>query len=1095
MSQLKIYKASAGSGKTFRLTVDYLKLVLTGEWSYRHILAVTFTNKATAEMKSRVMSELHALSQGADTAVLQVLKRELQLHELELARRAQRALKRILHDYSRFSISTIDSFFQRVIKSFNRELGINSAYSVELDENSILDEAVDRLILSVEDDLRLRAWLKDFAENKITEGRGWNLKADIVQLGREIYNDAFRSLNEELYEKLNDKEFISWYRGELNRIIHQFEKTLQGFGRGGEAVMAEHGVSIDDFKSKQRGPATSFAKLSNGNYSFTATALKAAADIDQWTVKNAPEAARTAAVRLMEILANAVSFNEKNAAYYYTARLITDQLYVLGILVDLRKMVQEICQEKGLVLISDSGYFIRQIIDNSDTPFVYEKTGVVYQNFMIDEFQDTSALQWDNFKPLVVNSLAEDHFNLVVGDVKQAIYRWRKGDWNLLAGKLNESLDHFGTDTQLLNQNWRSCGNIIRLNNTIFTVAPQLLQEHVDAEHESAGLDELKPIPEIYADRLQEIGRGELKDEGYFRLRFMETGRDRQDENLELVKSEMLECIKNLQQKGVKARQIAVLVREKKEARIIAELFLQEKNKEENHGFNFDILSNESLYLNNSRLVNFVVALMHCFIEPDDPIVQATINYLYYSYLYPLLKEAGRLPDFSDPAKRQGSLDFSVAYQPQLNEQFEELASDENSLQRYLQSDLFQQLVAGKSLQEMVYSLCEKFSLFSVSNELAYLQAFVDQLAVFERGNASEVTTFLHWWTENSGKITIPVAETIDAISILTIHKSKGLEFDHVLIPFADWSMQPSGHHAPLLWCAPDCAPFDALKLVPVKYGKLLENSIFRKEYLTEKFNTYIDNLNLLYVAFTRAKAGLYAWAQASGKMATVGDLLQHTVQQTAMRGGDLLKLSDMTDESGQIVEWGKFFLTEEKKEESVQNLLLNRFSFSDFRKQLAVRNPVQDFFNAEGPWQGAVNKGKVIHEILSEIRHADELERAVHKAVFAGKVNEDERDALTLEIDRMLSDPEVKEWFDGSYRVLTERSILHASEQGIKRPDRIMIGPDQQVVVVDYKSGEHEMEKYYRQVRNYKALLRQCGYPNVKAYVWYTRINKRVEV
>ena len=1096
MARLKIYKASAGSGKTFRLAIDYLKLILKNEVTYRHILAVTFTNKATAEMKSRVLDELYKLSVGRNTAYQQVLQAELNMQEWEITERARKALKRILHDYSRFSISTIDSFFQRVIKAFNRELGINSAYSVELDENTILEEATDRLILSVEEDLRLRAWLKEFAENKITEGRGWNLKNDILQLGKEIYNDSFRSLNEELYQKLNDKNFISDYRSELNKIIHLFEKTMQSFGNGGNHIIAENGLAVDDFKRKKSGPANSFTKLANGDYSFTQTAIKAASDLEEWYVKNAEEHVKSVSSKLMEVLRNALDFHEHNIKNYNSARLITDQLYVLGILVDLREKVKEICQEKGLVMISDSGHFIKEIIDGSDAPFVYEKTGVVYNHFMIDEFQDTSALQWENFKPLIINSLAEDHYDLVVGDVKQAIYRWRKGDWNLLAGKLNDSLGFFGTDTEVLDKNWRSCGNIVRLNNTIFTLAPAILQQHFESELEKIDPTErtgLRPISEIYAGQFQQTGKTELSSNGSFRIKFLEASREKQEDNEELVKAEMIEKIKDLQSRGVPASRMAVLVREKKEARIIAELFLLEKNKPENHEFNFDVLSNESLYLNNSRLVGFVVAVMLYFLTPDNPIILATLNFYYYSYLYPALNDAGLLPDFSEGEEIQTSLDFTKAYQPHIPEQFEDLDNEANGLVRFLKSESFRKLISGKSLQEMVYTISEKFNLFSIKNELAYLQAFIDQLAQYERGNASELSSFLSWWDDNAEKTTIPVAESIDAINILTIHKSKGLEFDHVFIPFCDWSILPNASHAPLLWCSPNKPPFDGLKLVPVKYGTRLAKSIFSNEYFTEKYNTYIDNLNLLYVAFTRAQSGLYAWSKTTGKMNTVGDLLQKSVIQDSELPEHSLKLKDFFNEKESLIEYGSFFCDEADKANDIRNILLGQFSFADFRKFLSIRKNTQDFFNPK-EWAIAVNKGRIIHEILAGISHRDELKRSVKKAVFAGKISEKEAGEYYTEIEKMINDKEVANWFDGSYRVINERNILTNGPHGIKRPDRIMI-KDGQLVVVDYKSGEQESEKHKMQMRSYITLLKQCGYTNVKGFLWYTRFNKRIAV
>ena len=454
MSQLKVYKASAGSGKTFRLAIEYMKLALTNESNYRHILAVTFTNKATAEMKSRIIGELHHLAKGKHSVYMDVLTKELNWHPMQVERQAQLVLKRILHDYSRFSISTIDSFFQRVIKAFNRELGINAAYNVELDEKSILEEAADRMIQSVENDPKLLEWLDAFASDKIREGKGWNLKKDILRLGNEIYNETFKSLDDSLYEKLNDRAFLKDYRAKLSKIIVLYENKMKSLGQEGLNILAMEGLSAEDFKGKGRGPAASFQKLKDLNFEPSNTVLQAAGDASAWVTATVKEPTKSqllavAETRLMPKLQEAIRLIETEKRKYITAKLIVNQLYTLGILVDLRKSVKELCREKGIVLISDSGHLLKDVIADSETPFVYEKTGSVYSHFMIDEFQDTSGLQWNNFRPLISNSLSENNLGMVVGDVKQAIYRWRSGDWRLLAGKLGESFPVFGLQNEV----------------------------------------------------------------------------------------------------------------------------------------------------------------------------------------------------------------------------------------------------------------------------------------------------------------------------------------------------------------------------------------------------------------------------------------------------------------------------------------------------------------------------------------------------------------------------------------------------------------------------------------------------------------------
>lgn len=1130
MSQLKVYKASAGSGKTFRLAIEYMKLALTNESNYRHILAVTFTNKATAEMKSRIIGELYHLAKGKPSVYMDVLTRELGWQPMQVERQAQLVLKRILHDYSRFSISTIDSFFQRVIKAFNRELGINAAYNVELDEKNILEEAADRLIQSVEDDPKLLEWLDAFASDKIREGQGWNLKKDILRLGNEIYNETFKSLNESLYEKLNDRAFLREYRGKLSKIIALYENRLKSLGQEGLNLLAMEGLSADDFKMKGRGPAAGFQKMKDLTFTLNKTTIEATTEVSAWVTASVKEPLKSklesvAQEKLMPKMQEAVRLLETQTRSYITAKLIVNQLYTLGILVDLRKAVKDLCREKGIVLISDSGHLLKDVIADSETPFVYEKTGSVYSHFMIDEFQDTSGLQWNNFRPLIGNSLSENNLSMVVGDVKQAIYRWRSGDWRLLAGKLGESFPAFGLQNEVLNSNWRSHGKVIRFNNTMFRMVPELLQQNMDEELQAAGITENPvqiTIPEVYADSVQQVSNARVADQGYVRVRFLEAKKELADENEKLILDELVGSIKSLQDKGVKAIEMAILVRDKKQARLIADLFLEQKDLPENRNYNFDILSGESLYIANSEVISFVISILTGFLNPDDQVVKAELNYLYHQKIYPRLKALGKVPNLASSALQapasgtkkaedQFALDFFVqpidskdAYEPDICRQFEQADLPENELIQFISGKYFEELIAGKPILEIIYSICEKFNLFSLADELAYLQAFVDQISVFERNHASELTSFLNWWGENGQRFTIPVSDSIDAVNVLTIHKSKGLEFTHVFVPFFNWSVHPhsSPEMAPLLWCQPDSAPFNEMDLVPVRYKNDLANSIFYREFFTEKFNTYIDNLNLMYVVFTRAKAGLYIWASFSGKLSTVGDLLklavenQHNWGALGLKAGEMMELRTVYDPEKLLLETGEVTVSpegEKKEGQTMTDVRLSEFEFVDFRKFLNIRKRGEDFFSRESKQQRGINKGKLIHEILSLIETSADLGKAVKRVETEGKIGAQEAGKMVEELTGLLNDPEVKSWFDGTFRVVNERSIL-TGLNGLKRPDRIMIGDDR-VVVVDYKSGETESDKYKYQLLSYIRELKNCGYRNISGYIWYTRSNKRVKV
>ena len=1132
MSQLKVYKASAGSGKTFRLAIEYMKLALTNESNYRHILAVTFTNKATAEMKSRIIGELHHLAKGQDSVYMDVLTKELGWQPMQIERQAQLVLKRILHDYSRFSISTIDSFFQRIIKAFNRELGINAAYNVELDEKSILEEAADRMIHSVEDDPKLLEWLEAFASDKIREGMGWNLKKDILRLGNEIYNETFKSLNDSLYEKLNDKKFLREYREKLTKIIVQYENKLKSLGQEGVNVLANEGLLVDDFKSKGSGPAAGFQKMKDLTFVLNVTTLKSTTEISSWVTATVKEPQKSLLIsvaesKLMPKMQEAVSLVETQSRKYITARLIVNQLYTLGILVDLRKTVKELCREKGIVLISDSGHLLKDVIADSETPFVYEKTGSVYSHFMIDEFQDTSGLQWNNFKPLIGNSLSEGNLSMVVGDVKQAIYRWRSGDWRLLAGKLGESFPAFGLQNEVLDSNWRSHGKIIRFNNTIFRLAPELLQQNMEEELSAAGIGENPvrfTIPEVYADSVQQVSNPKVADLGYVRVRFLEDKKELKESNNATILSELVESVKILQDKGVKANEMAILARLKSEASEISDLFLQQKSLPENRQYNFDILSGESLFISNSEVIGFVISVLTGFLNPDDQVVRAEVNYLYYQKIYLRLKEIGKIPSLAKEKEKgneekgktihseeQFSLDFNMVqienspiYEPEFGQQFENMNDQANDILNFIFSKDLEELIAGKPILEIIYSICEKFNLFSLADELAYLQAFVDQISVFERNHASELTSFLNWWKDNGDRFTIPVSDSIDAINVLTIHKAKGLEFTHVLVPFFDWSIHPqtSPDMAPLLWCKPDTEPFDEMELVPVRYKKEVGDSIFYREFFIEKFNTYVDNLNLMYVVFTRAKAGLWVWANFSGKLSSVGDILKLAVdKQTNMGSCGLdseqsIQFSDLYNSEKLLLEVGGLTVSgEERKKDAkiMQDVRLSEFEFADFRKFLNIRQRGEDFFTHESKKQSGINKGKLIHEILSLIETTNDLDRALKRMKIEGKISSEEVVKMRADLDELLQDSEVKTWFDGTYRVVNERNIL-TGINGVKRPDRIMIG-ENGVVVVDYKSGELESDKYKYQLRTYIQELKNCGFQNVSGFIWYTKMNKRVKI
>ena len=366
------------------------------------------------------------------------------------------------------------------------------------------------------------------------------------------------------------------------------------------------------------------------------------------------------------------------------------------------------------------------------------------------------------------------------------------------------------------------------------------------------------------------------------------------------------------------------------------------------------------------------------------------------------------------------------------------------------------------------------------------------------KSRPAEISAFLKWWEDQGHKKTIAVSEDVNAIRIQTVHKAKGLEYKYVFIPFCDW---PTGiksvQHAPILWCQPTVEPFNELELVPVRYETSMADSFFRKAYFEEKINSYIDSFNLLYVAFTRARSALFTWSvYEEGKLNSVGDLLNLAV--TASESSPLskaqllIKPEDHFDSENEVFELGKLsILTDHSKKEN-QSVLLDHFKFRDFKEYLRLRRRSENYFSEEKQ-ENKINLGKIIHEVLAAIKTADEVDSVVDQLIFQGIITSAIANDIRHQIKLMVNDPKISSWFNGTYRVINERSIL-SGDEGIKRPDRIMIGEDK-LIVVDYKSGERELEKYQHQVKSYMRKLKACGYENITGYIWYTKPNKRIKV
>jgi ATP-dependent helicase/nuclease subunit A len=1086
MSELSIVCASAGSGKTHKITSEFLKLLFRETDNFRHILAVTFTNKATEEMKSRIIGELYRLSANQDSEYLEFIMDLTGFPERIVRTKSDIILKKILHDYSRFSVSTIDSFFQKIVRSFTREIGIQHGYTIELDTDNVLKEAIDRLFLETDNDLSLREWLIKFAVNRTEEGKSWNFKNDILELGREVFKEEFREFSDIISDKLNNKEFLTGYVSDLRKILKHFENFLVQKGTEGLELISSFQLSVNDFSYKQSGPAGYFLKLTDRNFQKPGSrALEAVNTPEKWYSKTSEMKDRIKDIfekGLNGILIDIIDFFSKNYNDYMTSRTILSNIFTLGILSDITREILQYTNEKNLFLLSDASAFLNKIIENNDAPFIYEKTGNYYHHFMIDEFQDTSGFQWKNFRPLIDNSISQNYDNMVVGDAKQSIYRWRSTDWEILTEKVFNDFYRESINTYTLDKNWRSQKRIVDFNNSFFIRAAKVLQDNFNDELSDFEIhpdsEKLKNnIFNIYSDVRQLCAISDNGKKGYIKIQIT----DNKDDNQ--IKDNLINILRELQDKGYRLKDIAVLTRKKEEGKDIADFLIEYKKNYESGGkYRYEVISDESLYIVSSSAVKFLIAILKFFINKDDNINNFFIVSEYLNYV-----KAGDKNNNEIKIENLNTKDFNTLFNELLEQPFIKSVD-------YLKS---------LSLYEMVERLIEIFSLNNITGELPFIQAFQDLVLDYSNKNSSNIYTFLEYWEDIGSKKSISISEAQDAIRIMTIHKAKGLEFKVVIIPYCNWRID-NHPKKQIIWCKPSTKPFNKLDIVPVYYSKNLKDTSFASEYYVEKLKIYIDNLNLLYVAFTRASDALYCLtglgSKTSGKMSTVSDLLfnifsaSHKDNEFNKDDINMLLFDKYYSKDEQVFEYGVLENIEpDKYSEEYPVSKIKEYPSADSRKKLRIAYQVSDFFTPDTEIRAKpLNYGKIMHEIFADIVTIDDMDRATERVFLEGKIGLAERDSILRDLEQIFNDVQIRSWFSDDCKVLNEKDII-LPDGSVRRPDRIIIR-DNNAIIIDYKFGIVERKEYLDQIREYGILLKEMGYDSVESYVWYISIGKIIK-
>ena len=1086
---LKIYRASAGSGKTFTLAVEYIKLLIENPLEYKNILAVTFTNKATAEMKNRILSQLYGISKGlssSDDYLIKIKEDPLtkQFDASTIRQRAAIALQNIVHDYSHFRIETIDSFFQSVLRDLAHELKLSANLRVDLNDKEVLEKAVETIINNLQPNSRLFNWIFTFVRQKIDEEKNWIVKDNISSFGENIFNEAFLENREKLEDTLTDSNALSKYRDEMRDIIKDSTQAIKDDGKKFMEICKQHGLDVGDFVGKSNGMFPYMKALSEGIMKdWTINPQKTLSGEKEW-IKNGPaELCDEFTALLKDIRQQMILINSAEVS----RRHITN----LGLLNDIDCTVRQLNDEANRFLLSDTSHFLNQMIGESDVPFLYEKIGNKFTHIMIDEFQDTSRLQWRNFLPLLCNALSTDSTCLIVGDVKQSIYRWRNSDWSILNNIDHEDKIRDKVDSIPLSTNFRSGERIINFNNLFFVKLIELLNDKYAANHNGIEFSDLKSA---YND-IHQLFNDKHKGKGYVRFQKVDSA-DYEEQTLK----NLLDTVHELKEKGVKESQMAIIIRANRHIPQICNYFAE-------HDSSIKMMSDEAFQLKSSPAVRIIIYALRTLINPDDTLSKKSLA-IYYQQI-----ENDEIDTKIYNADNEQLLEFLPA----------NYVNDMNAL-------------SLMSLTELTERIHEIFGLERIKGQSAYLFSLYDKIVEYMRDHPSDINSFLKAWDEGMAEKTIPNDAT-DGIRLISIHKSKGLEFHTVLMPFCDWPFDGND----ILWVTPEYEKFNELQLLPVDFTQKLIDSVYNEDYDQELLRVWVDNANLLYVGFTRAENNLFIWTKGNNEeknkkknsdgastFSVLADCftpgipnkvgVPGSIDVTLMNGEGQLGKSTVIDvaslftsnEERGYMEYGEIvsdhqpdatLSSGEKEKDNEVNILKIKpksisceFIYHEHKASFLQSNESKRFIAGEDEEDNKqyINEGLLFHAILERINSPTDLPRVIAQFDADGWFETpDYRLSVVLELEKAFLNTQAAEWFSPKWQTFTECSILYTDDNGkchTKRPDRV-ITDGNETIVIDYKTGRQN-ENHVKQVEQYMKLLQQMGYKGIKGYVWYIRRN-----
>ena len=963
-------------------------------------------------------------------------------------------------------------------------LELSPNLNIELNNSEVLSDAVDSLIEKLTPTSPVLAWLLDYIDERIRDDKRWNVSNEVKSFGRNIFDESYIERGEKLRQCLRTPNTLKLYRDVLRDMETEALEQMKSFYDQFEGELEGHALTPEDLKGGARGIGSYFRKLHDGRLSdkdvLNATLQNSLADAKNWATKTSSrkdDIICLAKTSLIPLLQEAERMRPQRNRTLNSCRLSLQHLNKLQLLNHIDEEVRTLNREHNRFLLSDTNALLHKLVREGDSSFVFEKIGANIRNVMIDEFQDTSRMQWDNFRLLLLEGLSQGADSLIVGDVKQSIYRWRNGDWGILnsLGNKELNLNSFPVRVETLKTNRRSETNIIRFNNQVFTAAI----DYLNALHLNELKEDCLPLKRAYADVVQESPKS--TEYGYVKATFLEP--DDEHNYTEQTLLALGEEVQRLLEEGVTLNDITILVRKNKNIPPIADYFDKE--------LHLSVVSDEAFRLDASLAICMLMDALRCLSNPENKIAEAA------------LMENYKLQMTND--EQSG---FIIA--TPLPETF---TSRRETLRLM-------------PLYELLEELFSIFGMSRIEKQDAYLFSFFDAVTEYLQSNSSELASFIRYWDETLCSKTIPSGE-MDGIRILSIHKSKGLEFHTVLIPFCDWKLENETNNQ-LVWCAPPEEPYNAISLVPVNYSTTMAESIYRQDYLHERLQLWVDNLNLLYVAFTRAGKNLILWSRKEQK-GTISELLANTLPHIAKDG------AGSWDEEASIYENGKICpspvpvsqhdadnpandeakplyyeqkpLYCERKPEVYEQQPVNRLSQKpvklpvhmesmlhdiEFRQSNRSADFIAGVDEAESS-QRFINRGRLLHTLFSAIETEKDIDNAISQLVFEGVIGRSETEEEIRNLtQRAFSLPQVKDWYSGTWQLFNECDIIwqENGELRTRRPDRVMMRGEE-IVVVDFKFGKPN-KKYNKQVQGYMQLLVRMGYvaENIRGYLWYVEEN-----